>query len=270
MRRLNSIVIILISFVLLSACNALRVPKTTMNHEMNAAPTGVIPTKSEWNSPENPGANTEIPVSILIKDKSGEPISSFQTVHEKKMHLFIISKDLAYFSHIHPDYNGDGEFDFTTEFPSGGDYKMIAEFTPEGGVDSSIETHWVHVEGEASPEQPIVPDKKLTKVVDGKSVSLSFDQLEAGKTLHMTFTIEDEKTNKPIKDLEPYLGALGHTVAITADAGNYLHIHPMTTQGSGPKVTFMTIFPEKGIYKIWGQFQQNGEVFTVPFVIEVP
>jgi hypothetical protein len=43
----------------------------------------------------------------------------------------------------------------------------------------------------------------------------------------------------------------------------------MTTEGNGPKVTFMTIFPEKGIYKIWGQFQHDGKVFTVPFVVKV-
>ncbi|MFF2447104.1 hypothetical protein ACFVSW_08360 [Neobacillus sp. NPDC058068] len=262
--------ILLLSVVFLTACNSIKVPKSTMDHKMSATPTDVVPTKSEWTLTDQPQANVKIPISILIMDKAGKPIKTFETVHEKKMHLFIVSKDLAYFSHIHPKYEGNGKFNITTSFPAGGDYKIIAESTPKGGGDSSVETHWVHIEGEPAKEEPLTPDKTFTKVVDGKKVTLTFSQLAAGKTLHMTFTITDAKTNKPIKNLQPYLGAMGHTVAISADAEKYLHIHPMTTSGNGPSVIFMTIFPEAGVYKVWGQFKHNGKVFTVPFVINVP
>ncbi|EKN71556.1 putative secreted protein [Neobacillus bataviensis LMG 21833] len=261
---------LLLTTVMLSACNSIKVPKSTMDHKMSATPTNVVPTKSEWKIAEHPKPNEKIPISILIKDKDNQPIKSFQTVHEKKMHLFIVSKDLSYFSHIHPKYKGNGEFTITTTFPAGGDYKIIADVTPKGGGDSSIESHWQHVEGVAAQEEPLVPDQELTKVVDGKKVTLSFSQLTAGETLHMTFTITDAKTNQPIKDLQPYLGAMGHMVAMSADAERYLHIHPMTTAGNGPKVIFMTIFPETGVYKVWGQFKLEGKVFTVPFVIDVP
>lgn len=257
--------------VILTACNPLKVPKSTMNHTMSATPTDVVPTKSEWMvGVVQPQAKEKIPISLLIKDSSNQPIKSFETVHEKKMHLFIVSKDLAYFSHIHPVYKENGLFDFTTTFPKGGDYKLISEFTPKGGGDSSVETHWLQVGVEEEKALPLVPDKKLTQIVEGKKVALSFDHLMSGKTVHLTFTIKDAKTDKPIKNLQPYLGALGHTVAMSADAEKYLHIHPMTTEGNGPDVTFMTIFPEKGLYKIWGQFQHKGKVFTVPFVINVP
>ncbi|QCJ40783.1 hypothetical protein FAY30_02045 [Bacillus sp. S3] len=262
--------ILLITTVSLSACNSIKVPKSTMDHKMSAASTNVIPTKSKWTIAVQPKANERIPISILITDTSNKPIKKFETVHEKKMHLFIVSKDLSYFSHIHPIYKGDGEFNITTGFPAGGDYKIIAEFTPKGGGDSSIENHWQHVEGETAKEEPLVAEQELTKVVDGKKVSLSFSELKAGKTLHMTYTINDAKSGQPIKNLQPYLGAMGHTVAMSADAEKYLHIHPMTTEGNGPQVIFMTIFPEPGIYKIWGQFKHNGKVFTVPFVIDVP
>ncbi|WP_251554505.1 hypothetical protein [Neobacillus muris] len=261
--------IILVSSVLLTSCNSLKVPKSVMDHEMSATPVDVVPTESEWKVPDPVKANENTPFSIIIKDRSHKPITSFETVHEKKMHLFIISRDLSYFSHIHPEYKEDGRFDFPADFPAGGDYKLIADFTPKGGGDSSVETHWLHVEGATADEEAIVPDEKLTKVVDGKEVSLTFDKLVPEKTLHMTFSIRDAKTKKPIKNLQPYLGAMGHTVAISADTEKYLHIHPMTTEGNGPKVTFMTIFPEKGIYKIWGQFKHDGKVFTVPFVVEV-
>jgi hypothetical protein len=255
----------------LSACNPLKVPKSTMGHKMSAIPTDVVPTTSEWLvGVDHPQAKEQIPISLLIKDSSNQPITSFETVHEKKMHLFIVSKDLAYFAHIHPTYKENGLFEFTASFPSSGEYKLISEFTPKGGGDSSVEDHWLQVEGEEGKAVPLVTDKKLTHTMNGKKVALSFDQLIAGKTVHLTFSIKEAKTNKPIKDLQPYLGALGHTVAMSADAEKYLHIHPMTTDGNGPEVTFMTIFPEKGIYKIWGQFKHKGKVFTVPFVIKVP
>ncbi|MDN3017387.1 hypothetical protein PH210_14400 [Paenibacillus sp. BSR1-1] len=260
----------LLTMILLSACNSLKVPKSTMDHQMSATPTEVVPTNSEWKVSSPPKANEDFPVSILIMDKANKPIQSFDTVHEKKMHLFLVSKDLSYFSHIHPEYKGNGEFFFKTAFPVGGDYKLISEFTPKGGGDPSVESHWLQVEGAPAKEVPLVADKKLTKLVEDKKVSLSFENLTAGKTSHITFTIRDAQSNKPIKNLEPFLGAMGHAVAINRDAEKYLHIHPMTIEGNGPKVTFMTLFPEKGIYKIWGQFQQNGKVFTVPFVVKVP
>ncbi|MEH7503500.1 hypothetical protein V7152_16060 [Neobacillus drentensis] len=263
------LITMLIVTLLLSACNSLKVPKSSMDHNMSSTSSDVIPTKSEWKTTDHPKANEIIPVTLLIKDKSNQPIKSFDTVHEKKMHLFIVSKDLAYFLHIHPKYKGNGKFDFTTSFPAGGDYKLFSEFTPKGAGDNSVESHWIHIDGETAEVKPLVPDQKLTKVVEGKKVTLSFDHIMAGMTLHMNFTISDATTNKPIKNLQPYLGAMGHAVAMSGDAKKYLHIHPMTTEGNGPKVTFMTIFPEKGIYKIWGQFQHEGEVFTVPFVVNV-
>jgi hypothetical protein len=264
------IVMLLLTTALLSACNAIRVPKSTMDHQMNMTPTNVIPTHSEWKTSEKLQANEKIPISIFIKDKSNKPIQTFDKVHDKLMHLIIVSKDLSYFSHIHPEYKGNGEFDITTAFPAGGDYQLISEFTPHGGGDNSVEKHWLHIDGPVPKAIPIVPDHNLTKVIDGLKITLSFDHIMAEMNSNMTFTIRDAATNKPISNLQPYLGALGHAVAISDDTKNYLHIHPLTSKWSGPKVTFMTIFPEKGVYKIWGQFQYQNRVIVAPFVVNVP
>jgi hypothetical protein len=40
----------------------------------------VIPTTSEWKTTENPKANEDIPISLLIKDQSNQPIQNFETV----------------------------------------------------------------------------------------------------------------------------------------------------------------------------------------------
>ncbi|WP_249310550.1 hypothetical protein [Bacillus sp. FJAT-49736] len=229
----------------------------------------VTPTKADWTVPEKIQANQDFPISIVIKDKKGKIIPKFDRVHEKLMHMIIVSKDLSYFTHIHPEYKGNGKFDITTSLPAGGDYNIITEFTPTGSEDNGVQRHWIHVEG--NPPAPVVmePDKHMTKVIDGKKVTLEFDHIMAGMDLDMKFTIRDANTNKPITDLEPYMGAMGHAVAISKDLKEYLHIHPMTTKKTGSSVKFMIYFPKKGVYKIWGQFQQDGKVFIAPFVVNV-
>ena len=37
----------------------------------------------------------------------------------------------------------------------------------------------------------------------------------------------------------------------------------------GPRVIVEHTFPEPGLYKLWAQFSQDGEVITIPFVVDV-
>ncbi|MEP7218751.1 MAG: hypothetical protein ABI876_07525, partial [Bacteroidota bacterium] len=111
----------------------------------------------------------------------------------------------------------------------------------------------------------------------------------AGKDVMLHFQVRDAK-GKPITDLEPYLGAMGHAVLLSSDTKVYLHTHPMeggTDHGSmdhgtmksdsgagaatehGPNVIFHTNFPSAGYYKVWGQFQHRGKIVTAPFVLKV-
>ncbi|WP_261305483.1 hypothetical protein [Paenibacillus andongensis] len=213
--------------------------------------------------------NQDTTITIKIQDKDGKSIAKFDTVHEKQMHFIIVSKDLSFFNHIHPDYKGNGEFTVTTQFPTAGEFKVIADITPTG-MGAMSKSQWITVQGELPSQKSIEPDATLTKVVDGKEVTLSIDHLMAGMELNLNFNIKDAKSKQPVKDLQPYLGAVGHVVILTQDAENYLHVHPTDEKASGPDAKFMTTFPHSGVYKIWGQFQQNGKVFTVPFVVKVP
>jgi hypothetical protein len=185
------------------------------------------------------------------------------------MHLIVVSKDLLYFDHIHPEYKGNGEFRVTTQFPAGGEYTVIAEFIPTG-MAVMTKTQWMTVQGSASKAATIKPDKNLTKIVDGKEITLSFDHMMSGMDLNMTFNIKDAKTKEPITNLQPYLGAVGHVVILSADTEMYLHVHPTEEKATGPEAKFMTSFSKSGVYKVWGQFQQNGKVFVVSFVVNVP
>jgi hypothetical protein len=236
------------------------------NHEAHFALESV---EAMWNfsSPE-PQPKEDISISIEVKDHQGKPIENFSISHEKKMHLIVVSKDLSFFHHIHPEYKGKGIFEITTQFPAAGEYKLISDFVPEE-MGTVTKTHWITVAGEPDLPKPIQPDRTYTKVVRGKEVTLTFDQLLATEPLTLTFTFKDVQTNKPIINLQTYLGAVGHVVIMSADAELYLHNHPLEETATGPEAKFMTSFPKSGIYKIWGEFKHENSVFNVSFVVEV-
>jgi hypothetical protein len=261
---------LLFSVLFLSACGAVNAPMEKQKQMTNMKPVSGDETNSEWSTPEVITANKPVTISIIIKDKNNKPIKEFETVSTKKMHLVVVSKDLSYFAHIHPTFKGNGRFEITTKFPASGDYKLIAEMTPVGASDYSIENHWVNVKGTPPASVTIKPDTKLSKVINGTKVTLSFDGTPKAKNdINMTFSLYDAKSNKPITNLRPYLGTVGHAVAIDKDVKQFMHIHPLYAKGKGPDVVFMTYFPTSGVYKVWGQFNINGHILTVPFTINV-
>ncbi len=213
-------------------------------------------------------ASENTKLNIKVTDTNGQAVHDFEWSHEKLMHLIIVNKDLSYFNHIHPVWDGKGTFTVDTSFPSGGEYKLFADFVPKGGSGTTL-SEWVKVEGVTKPLESVKADARLVKVVDGKEVALTLSSTKAKAEAKLTFTIKDQKTKAGISNLEQYLGAVGHVVILSEDAEQYLHVHPMDEKASGPAAAFMTAFPNPGTYKIWGQFQHQGKVFTVPYVIEI-
>lgn len=213
-------------------------------------------------------AGEKVKAEVAVFDKEGQPIESFDINHEKLMHLIVVSEDLSYFDHVHPVYKENGKFDVELSFPSGGAYKLYADFIPSGAAGEVIASN-VTVAGDEASASQLTPDEQLTKTVGGIETSLAISSQQAGEEAELTFTFKDEQSNQDITDLQPYLGAIGHVVIISDDLGQYLHVHPVDDAGSGPAASFHTTFPEAGIYKVWGQFQRAGETFIVPFTISV-
>lgn len=208
-------------------------------------------------------------ITIQILDKDGKAINDFELNHEKMMHLIVVSQDLSFYKHIHPTYEGKGLFKIHTTFPAGGEYKLFADFKPKG-LDKVVKSHLIKATGDTLPASVLKPDSKRTATVNGVEVSLSMDHLMAGMELDLTYSFKDAVTKSPITNLQPYLGAVGHVVILDLKADQYLHVHPVDEKSTGPEATFKTSFPKSGLYKVWGEFQRDGQVFTVPFVVEVP
>ena len=87
-------------------------------------------------------------------------------------------------------------------------------------------------------------------------------------------TLSVSRDGKPVDDLQPYLGAYGHLVAVRASDLAYLHVHPMGEPGdgatsSGPEIGFHTTFPSAGAYRLFLDFQHHGVVRTAAFTVKV-
>ncbi|WP_240390658.1 COMM domain-containing protein [Bacillus sp. Y1] len=223
----------------------------------------------DWEIDKELASGKENIIQLTVSN-NGESVDHFEVNHEKLLHLILVSKDLSYFNHIHPEYKGDGVFEVKNKFPAGGEYRMVADFKPTNGSSMS-KMAWETVEGDTAQPIAVTVDENLEKTAEGMNVALSIEPgLAAGEERTMKFTLTEGDKKLPVTDLEPYLGSIGHVVVLSEDGERYLHVHALEGQGSGPEALFETEFPESGIYKIWGQFQRNGKVVTVPFVVEVP
>jgi hypothetical protein len=103
--------------------------------------------------------------------------------------------------------------------------------------------------------------------VDGYTVSLTGD-LNPGAASKLTLSVA--RDGVPVTDLQPYLGAYGHLVALRNGDLAYLHVHPDGAPGdgrttAGPQITFYADVPSTGSYRLYLDFQHNGVVRTAEF-----
>jgi hypothetical protein len=225
-------------------------------------------------------------LSFTIKNPvTGEQVRQFGVLHDKLFHLFVVSQDLSEFQHIHPTLLADGSFAIDTVLPKAGHYKVYADFYPEGGVPQVLQQDLAtagHVSDLYASLPHLEPDASLTKTADGMKIELALDPSEpiAGRPIVLRYRLTDAASGAPVRDLTPYLAAWGHTLILSEDQTDYVHSHPVEVvperregelSRGGPDVTFESLLPKPGIYRIWSQFLRAGRdesgVTTVSFTI---
>lgn len=215
--------------------------------------------------PSEPGR--EQPMRFRITGPDGEAVTEFTENHEADLHLIVVRRDLADYQHVHPDLAADGTWSVPISFAGAGTYRAFADFVPAGRADGLTLGVDLAVAGEFTPDRPST--SAHTAEVDGYTVSLD-GHLAAGTTSHLTLSVS--RDSAPVTDLEPYLGADGHLVALRAGDLAYLHVHPEDEAdagpGRGPDVGFAVEAPSGGTYRLYFEFQHEGTVRTVEFTLE--
>lgn len=280
MKKLLFLVLIISTLFLISCEKLTEVKKEdhSAHSNQNSAPkeTGKF-TAELKTSPEQIKAGETVDFSFTIKNPKGETVESVQIVHEKPMHLLIVSEDLNEFYHEHPEQQSDKTFKVPFTFKNGGKYKLYADFTPNA-AKQVVQNFDLTVTG--NPRRPIVleADEKFEKTVEDLFVTMKpSGDLMAGKNLTLDFNVFDAQTKKPVTDLQNYLGELAHFVVISQDLKEFVHAHPMSSESGhshGEKKSEATVsahltFPKAGLYKVFAQFQRGGKVITVPFTLNI-
>jgi hypothetical protein len=206
-------------------------------------------------------------LSFHLKDPSGFDVTNLEVVHEKLLHLIVVSNDLSWFEHVHPVADGPGRFRLRFKFPAGGTYTLFHDFTP-AKVGMQVVPVELTVEGARRAPAQLVVDDEESKRIDGYDVRLTHTWLAPGLGCGFAFWLS--RHGKPVTDLEPYLGAMGHLVIVSEDRATFIHSHPLEHSATADSIVqFGMMFAKTGRYKAWGQFQRHGRVLTVPFVVEV-
>jgi rRNA maturation protein Nop10 len=239
-----------------------------------------------------PGQKTKL-LFRIFHPGNGEAIKKFEVVHERQYHLFVISQDMEYFQHIHPEEQADGTWSIDVTLPKAGYYKILSDFMPSGGSSQFIARPLVtagYTGDLAKDSAHLAPDAVSSKTVDGMTATLAYDPVSfsAGQYVHLNFHLTDAATGRPVTDLQTYLGAFGHTLIMSEDMVDYVHSHPldilarndddsgvpqftispdadMEKLRGGPDVTFEGLMPKPGLYRAWTQFRRSDKIYTFAF-----
>ncbi|GHH09248.1 DUF748 domain-containing protein [Streptomyces lanatus] len=207
-------------------------------------------------------------LSFVIRDSAGRAVTAFQREHEKELHLIVASSDLVTFRHVHPTRAADGTWSIPLELPRAGGYRVFADFTPaKPNAENLILGADLAASGSYAP-QPL-PAVNTTAKVDGYEVRLD-GALRPGKESDLKLKVS--RNGRPVTNLQPYLGAYGHLVALRSGDLAYLHVHPNGEPGDGktkpgPEISFAATAPSSGTYRLFLDFKHEGQVRTAEFTV---
>jgi hypothetical protein len=191
-------------------------------------------------------------VAFMVHGPDGKPVTAYDVQHEKQLHLIAVRRDFTGFQHVHPQLDSDGTWRIPLELTPG-QWRVFADFKPTDGPALVLGTD-LAVSGSYQPETPWATTR--TAHVDGYTVVLEGD-FRAGPS---TLVLRILRDGAVVTDLEPYLGAKGHLVALRRGDLGYLHVHP-------DGLDFHAEVPSAGTYELWLDFKHDGVVRTAHFTL---
>ena len=226
---------------------------------------------------------TRTAFEFRVRTRNGSPIATFDVEHTKLFHLIVVSRDLSYFTHVHPTYLGQGRFriDWTPPSPED-DYALYAQFRPQGAPSLSTVRFNLHVPSNVMKAS--VPVTASTAPVTSGFSRLTVHPPTGGYKTgdnNFHFAVTDTRTNAPAQ-LGTFLGARAHVIAVKAGAADrvFLHGHDMGSQSAGTTggghgtppaspgpasagaLSFDLKLAEPGLYRLWVQYNHGGRDVT--------
>jgi hypothetical protein len=234
--------------------------------------------------PAVPKAGETLTVNLTVSHpETGETVKNFELVHDRRYHLFVVSQDMEFFEHIHPQEREDGTWSIDVVLPKPGYYVLLSDFAPSGGTGQFLMRPLVTAgySGELlAGSAHLVPDTTRTHTVDDLTATVSYDPgtLRAATYGHMNFQLTKTATGESVRELQTYLGSFGHMLIMSEDMVEHVHAHPVALlpEGldpeelrGGPDVLFEGLMPKAGRYRAWTQFRYQDKLYTFVNTFEV-
>jgi hypothetical protein len=247
--------------------------------------------------PPPAGLSLGSPTSLMmcVQDAAtGLPLQNLEVVHEKPVHMFIVSQDLSEFQHVHPELISPGLLEIPATFKKAGPYTVFAQFKPAQQPEQTV-TSSFKVPGPSMPVQPLRLDATLPKICFEpdrtgalQAYTYQVSQLPSKIGQPVQFKVHILKNGLPVEKVDPFLGAAGHAVLVSANHQSFIHAHamngpmpgmkhasdhpPMTMSNDPSTLVFESDkkIERPGVYKAWVQTQIDGRVKTVDWTFLVP
>lgn len=197
-----------------------------------------------------------------IEDQDGRAVEGFTPIHEKDLHLIVVNRELTAFHHVHPTLD-DGTWSIDLPALDPGSYRAVADFQVEDGPRLALGTD-LQVTGTYEPDELAAPTWR--SFTDGYEVWLATERNDDGE---VTAELVVRRNGEPVTDLDPYLGAKGHLVAMRTGDLAYAHVHPVEDEPAPPGVViFDAELTSAGRYGLFLDFKHDGAVHTASFTFD--
>ena len=223
--------------------------------------------------------------------------------HGKLMHLFVVrTNGFDAMAHLHPVRISPTQFETALPPLPAGNYRLFADVTHESGFSHTMVGGFVIKPATRSDAFKPTDEDDAWKS-DASSSGGGFQIKMAGATTFASGTdagigIQAFGSDGKPKELEPYLGMLGHAFIMAEDGSVFSHLHPQGNGSMGAAIAFTRrefgtsaaqklaeeicaplgadrtlsfpyVFPKPGNYRLWVQAKVGGKVETGEFRLAV-
>src|ERR1051325_888835 len=136
----------------------------------------------------------------VVDPRTDRPVRKLEVVHGQLYHVFVVSQDLSFFLHTHPERQADEDFHLDVRLPKPGLYRVLSDFYPSGATPQLI-TNTLIVPGAEAMAGAHIQADLAPKTTENAAVELAFSpsHVVARQEVSMVFRVS------PDQGVEPYL-----------------------------------------------------------------
>ena len=182
-------------------------------------------------------------------------VTEFDVEHEKQLHLIAVAATSPASSTCTPSWHARRDLDRYPLDLTPGQWRLFADFKPAGAQALTLGTDL-----RRARRLPAGALRRADTGRHGRRLHRHPRRRPRRRRGRRADALRSAGTAHPVTDLQPYLGAYGHLVALREGDLAYLHVHPDGTPGDGstepgPDVVFAAAVPSAGRYQLYLDFQ---------------